>query len=116
MDSKDNQFLESDDESDVIEENSRVFDNDPTLLVRAEKLKGSRPGDVRVRLVRPSSPAFRRMGAGLLEATKVTQAPRSTLERIKRLLIGAPIATAQAELERLTKFKALAVLSSDAIS
>src|SRR5260221_6592353 len=35
---------------------------------------------------------------------------------VKRLLIGAPLASAQAETERLTKFKALAVLSSDAIS
>ena len=31
-------------------------------------------------------------------------------------MIGAPLATAQAEQERLSKFKALAVLSSDAIS
>src|SRR5437588_7024952 len=35
---------------------------------------------------------------------------------LKRLLIGSPLATAQQEQERLTKFKALAVLSSDAIS
>ncbi len=97
-------------------ENPAMIDDDPTLLIRAEELKGSRPGDVRVRLVRPSKPAFRRMGAGLLEATKVTLAPRSSLERIKRFLIGEPIATAEAELERLTKFKALAILSSDAIS
>ena len=38
------------------------------------------------------------------------------LYRAKRVLIGAPIANIQAEYERLTKFKALAVLSSDAIS
>src|SRR2546422_8501299 len=82
----------------------RVYEDDPSLLVRTEEVKGSRPGDVRVRLVRPSKPAFRRMGAGLLEATKVTLAPRSSLERIKRFLIGEPIATAQAEDERLTKF------------
>jgi amino acid transporter len=52
----------------------------------------------------------------LLEATEATQTPHALLGRIKRLLIGAPIPTARAEQERLTKFKALAVLSSDAIS
>lgn len=95
-------------------------DEDPSMLVRTEVRKGSRLGDERVRIVRPSQPSFRRLGAGLLEATTATQAPRTALERavyaIKRTLIGAPIATAQAENERLTKFKALAVLSSDAIS
>src|SRR5207247_4741340 len=65
---------------------------------------------------RPTHPAFRRLGYGLLEATEVTEAPHGVLGRIKRLLIGAPIPTARAEHERLTKFKALAVLSSDAIS
>ena len=58
--------------------------------------------------------------SGLLEATEAAQAPRTGLERftagVKRVLIGSPIATVQAEHERLTKFKALAVLSSDAIS
>jgi len=38
------------------------------------------------------------------------------LSRIKHLLIGIPISTARGGHERLTKFKALAVLSSDAIS
>jgi len=36
--------------------------------------------------------------------------------RTKRTLIGQPIATAQSDHERLTKIKALAVLSSDALS
>ena len=47
-------------------------------------------------------------------------APRSGLPwlytRLKRLLIGEPLATAAAGHERLTKVKALAVLSSDALS
>ncbi|MBO0796951.1 MAG: APC family permease, partial [Ktedonobacteraceae bacterium] len=70
--------------------------------------------------MRPSQHLFRRLGAGMLEATEATDAPRSRLETItmsmKRLLIGSPLASARAEHERLTKFKALAVLSSDAIS
>src|SRR2546428_671569 len=115
MDQPDMDSSESNDTGSP-KEKQAMIDDDPTLLVRAEELKGSRPGDVRVRFVRPSKPALRRMGAGLLEATKVTLAPRTGWERIKRFLIGEPIATAEAELERLTKFKALAILSSDAIS
>ncbi len=97
-----------------------VDEEDPSILMRTEVRKGSRLGDVRVRLVRPSHSMFRRLDSGLLEATEATQNARTPWERItrsaKRLLIGAPIATAQAEHERLTKFKALAVFSSDAIS
>src|SRR5918911_1772796 len=81
-------------------------DEDPSLLVRREMRQGSVPGNMRVRLVRPSHPSFRRISTGLLEATEETEAPRNTLERIiypvKRLFIGAPLATIQAEHERLT--------------
>lgn len=87
--------------------------DDPSLLVRSEVRRGPLPGDVRVCIVRPRSLSFRRVRTGLLEATEETEAPRNTLER---LLIGTPLTAAQAEHERLTKFKALAVLSSDAIS
>src|SRR5437660_969821 len=97
-----------------------VEKEDPSFLMRTEVRQGSRPGDVRVRWVRPTHEAFRRRSAGVLESTTEAEAPRTTLERvittIKRLLIGAPLATARAEQERLNKFKALAVLSSDAIS
>jgi len=97
-----------------------VEKEDPSFLMRTEVCQGSRPGDVRVRWVRPTHEAFRRRGAGVLEATTEAEAPRTSLERvtttIKRALIGAPLATARAEHERLNKFQALAVLSSDAIS
>jgi amino acid transporter len=97
-----------------------IEDEDPTLLRRAEVRTGSLPGNVRVRLVYPSKTSFKRVREGVLEATEVAHVPDKGLARlsynIKRLLIGAPLATAQAEHERLTKFKALAVLSSDAIS
>ena len=69
-----------------------------------------------MRSVFPRQRAFQHMGTGLLQATKVAQAPHGSLERLKRLLIGEPLATAESEHERLTKFKSLAVLSSDAIS
>src|SRR5215469_1067940 len=106
----------SNDEATTPHDPNASYEDDPTLLVRTEEVKGSRPGDVRVRIVRSNQRSFRRVRTGLLEATEATLAPRSNLERLKRLLIGTPVSTAQSEHERLTKFKALAVLSSDAIS
>lgn len=95
-------------------------EEDPSLLIHQEVLQGSRLGDVHVRWVRPSHPLFRRLDAGLLEATEHVDVPRTSWQRfntgLKRTLIGAPLATVRIEHERLTKFKALAVLSSDAIS
>ncbi len=113
MESENNQSLQGDAREDA---NPEIDEEDPSLLLRREVVKGSRPGDESVRLVPPRQRAFRRVSGGLLEATKVTLIPRNSSERLKRLLIGEPIATAQAEHERLTNFKALAVLSSDAIS
>lgn len=98
------------------EKEAVIGDNDPSLLIRTEERQGSKPGNVRVRLVRPSHTSFRRINTGLLEATDIVQEPHTVFDRLKRFLIGAPIATSRAEHERLTKFKALAVLSSDAIS
>src|SRR5436309_14690884 len=117
MDEKDDQSKVSGDVQDSSEEKQGLIsDDDPTFLVRPEVLKGRLIGDEHVRYEISRQSAFKRISAGLLEATEVTQAPHGTLERIKRLLIGSPLATAQQEQERLSKFKALAVLSSDAIS
>src|SRR6266568_3915384 len=122
MDDQDSQISpEGGSNKDVSRDKPVLIDeDDPTRLVRTEVRKGSFPGNERVRVVLPSQRAFRRIGTGMLEATEVTQAPRKGVGRVvsnvKRVFIGAPIATAQAEHERLTKFKALAVLSSDAIS
>src|SRR6266852_3476572 len=123
MDDQDNQNPESGNEKDVSRDNPKldlIEEDDPTRLVRTEVRKGSLLGNERVRITLPSQQSFRRLSTGLLEATELTQAPhgpiRKAIYNTKRFLIGAPIATAQAEQERLTKFKALAVLSSDAIS
>jgi hypothetical protein len=111
------QLLERDNERDTSEEKSNVSTaEDPSRLVHTEVCQGSLLGSEHIRFMLPSHPAFRRLGYGVLEATEVTEAPHSVLGRIKRFLIGAPIPTARADHERLTKFKALAVLSSDAIS
>src|SRR5258706_11094132 len=119
--SQDNRGQESMEASSITDQNAiLVEEDDPALLSHKEVLQGTLPGNTRVRIVRPSHQSFRRLSTGLLEATELTQAPRGGLSRvvynIKHVLIGAPLTTAQAEHERLTKFKALAVLSSDAIS
>lgn len=97
-----------------------TIEDDPALLTRAEFLSGKYPGQQRLRIIRPTRSALERVGQGVLKATEDTLKPRSGTERffysIRRFLIGRPLANEQAIHERLTKVKALAVLSSDAIS
>lgn len=87
-------------------------------LRREEVVKSSHPGDRTIRYSRNVGP-FRRAG-GRLVAGIETEAPRGSFGRftgrIKRVLIGRPISSEHAMHERLTKVKALAVLSSDALS
>ncbi len=68
----------------------------------------------------PRRSHFVRSGPGHIEATRLASEPDGGLARYlaraKLLVIGSPFATSQAIHERLTKFKALAVFSSDAIS
>src|SRR5215472_7874555 len=63
---------------------------------------------------------FRRLGPDRFEATELAAMPHSPLRRrlarTKRVLIGAPISSERSIHERLNKIRALAVLSSDAIS
>lgn len=79
---------------------------------------GSHPGERFVRVVRPRT--FRRSGQGTLTATTEVLEPRGGaarwLDSIKHLLIGQPLASADLIHERLSKVKALAVFSSDALS
>ncbi len=83
-----------------------------------EVKRGSHPGDryVRVR----HNPKFSRTGPGLLTATPRAEEPAGgaarVFYRLKKAVIGSPLATLQAQHERLSKTKALAVLSSDALS
>ena len=95
-------------------------ENDPAHLVRTELLSGTFLGDQRVRRTYATHSSLKRVDSGRLEATPETEIPKGGFGRfrynVKRTLIGAAIATAEQENERLTKVKALAVLSSDAIS
>src|SRR5215471_7045245 len=78
--------------------------------------RGARPGDQFVRIARHKS--FRKLGAGRYEIRGGQRASglSGLYTRFKRRIIGEPLATAAAGHERLTKVKALAVLSSDALS
>lgn len=83
-------------------------------------LPGPQPGNTYVRRSLPATREFRTLGAGTIEATEASLAPRSSrgklYEQVRRVVIGRRLATAEQVHERLTKVKALAVLSSDAIS
>jgi amino acid transporter len=75
-----------------------------------------RPGDAVVRVIRPKYQGFARRGAGHLEASVMLEEPRGIWGRVWRALVGAPIHSELEIHERLTKKKALAVFSSDALS
>jgi amino acid transporter len=84
-------------------------------------VRGSHVGDRYVRVVRqPRGQEFRRIGPGYLIAGEEASSGRGPVGRgfnkVKRFLIGQPLTTSSGIHERLTKVKALAVLSSDALS
>ena len=85
-----------------------------------QQIQGSHAGDRYVRVIRNQGDDFERAGPGHLVATEEAMEARGSVGRgfskAKRVLIGAPISTAEAGHQRLTKVKALAVLSSDALS
>jgi amino acid transporter len=85
-----------------------------------QQFQGSHVGDRYVRVIRQSKEDFQRVGPGYLVASEDASESRGpvgrTMQKVKRVLIGAPLTTAAAAHERLTKVKALAVLSSDALS
>jgi amino acid transporter len=91
-----------------------------TDLTGKQQIQGKHSGDRYVRVVRPQGEDFERAGPGHLVATPEASEPSGPIKRAymktKRVLIGAPLTTASAAHERLTKVKALAVLSSDALS
>ena len=93
---------------------------DPLLEVRERHRGLRRPGDVRVKIVRPFEAEFERGEEGRLVASERTVLQRtgwtSTLRAIRTFLIGRPISSTHEQHERLTKVKALAVFSSDNIS
>jgi amino acid transporter len=83
-------------------------------------LSGRKIGDRRVRVERPHAAYFRYSGPGQLRARESASAPTTPAgrawARVKAILLGRPLASEEEIGERLTKKKALAIFSSDAIS
>ena len=83
-------------------------------------LQGRKLGDRRVRVERPHAAYFRWSGPGQLTAKQAASAPTTPAgrawARVKALFIGRPLASEEELGERLSKKKALAIFSSDAIS
>jgi amino acid transporter len=83
-------------------------------------LKGRKIADRRVRVARPHSPFFRYAGPGQLVARPAASQPTTAsgrfFARVRAGLIGRPLASEEEIGERLSKKKALAIFSSDAIS
>ncbi|MCI0345048.1 MAG: APC family permease [Chloroflexi bacterium] len=83
-------------------------------------LQGRKLGDRRVVVERPHSAYFRWSGEGVMTARKSASVPRTPagrlLARIRATLFGTPLASGEELGERLSKRKALAIFSSDAIS
>ncbi len=91
----------------------------PDLKV-GEVRRGAKPGTRYVRVTRAAERPFLRTGAARWRATLVAERPRSRLGLLlfqaRHLVFGDPLATSRGIDERLSKVKALAVFSSDALS
>jgi len=82
-----------------------------------QPVRGVRPGDRYVRVLRPPQAGRPTAGPGLfVRRPRETESAHGAVHRLRRVLIGKPIATEHEHEERLTKVKALAVFSSDALS
>ena len=83
-------------------------------------LHGRKPGDRRVRVERPHAEFFRYAAPGQFVAREAASRPRTAtgraIERIRHALFGRRLSIHEDIDERLSKKKALAIFSSDAIS
>ncbi len=83
-------------------------------------LHGRKPADRRVRVDRPHAPFFRYLGPGQLVAKPAASLPLTPtgrlLWRLRAIVFGRALSNEEEIGERLSKTKALAIFSSDAIS
>jgi amino acid transporter len=83
-------------------------------------LQGRKLGDRRVRVERPHAAYFRYTPEGTLVAKEAASQPRTKMGRLlargRAVLFGRPLSSIEEISERLSKAKALAIFSSDAIS
>ncbi|MEX2246722.1 MAG: APC family permease [Dehalococcoidia bacterium] len=87
----------------------------------AEIIRGSQSGSRFARRIRPNQRRFERSpDEGVFTATARATAPRTRAEqlwmRVRRVAVGTPLATEELEEQKLPKWKALAVFSSDVLS
>jgi amino acid transporter len=89
-------------------------------MAEQRPLQGRKLGDRRVVVDRPHARYFRYLGPGVLEAKLEAQAPRTGYQRgmatLRAILFGRPLSSAADLAERLPKWKALPVFSSDVMS
>ena len=86
-------------------------------MERREHFRGSRPGNRRVRIVRPAD--FRRTAAGFVATERALErhgGVGGAWARVKGVLIGRRLASEEEEHERLSKKVGLAIMASDNIS
>jgi amino acid transporter len=90
------------------------------LIGGRRPLKGRKPADRRVRVERPHAPYFRYTGPGQMvakPAANVALTPFGRgMARVRAIVFGRPLSNEEEIGERLSKRKALAIFSSDAIS
>jgi amino acid transporter len=89
-------------------------------MAEQRPLQGRKLGDRRVVVDRPHARYFRYLAPGVLEAKLEAQAPRTVYQRrmaaVRGVLFGRPLSSAAELGERLPKWKALPVFSSDVMS
>jgi amino acid transporter len=89
-------------------------------MAEQRPLQGRKLGDRRVVVDRPHARYFRYLAPGVLEAKLEAQAPRTGYQRrmatLRGVLFGRPLSSAAELGERLPKWKALPIFSSDVMS
>jgi amino acid transporter len=105
-------------EEDVMNDTNDEVPGKETEEPNRDIIRGRHPGDRYVRVIRakdlPTSP--RAQHYFIAPPSVATTSLGRVFQRVHRTLIGNPIESAQAIHERLSKSKALAVFSSDALS
>ncbi len=81
-----------------------------------EVRRGTLPGNKYVRVLRAQDQVLKQVSPDYLVASEQLTKPRSVFGKVRRALVGRPIASEHAIHERLTNVKALAIFSSDALS
>src|SRR3954453_5990465 len=98
----------------------RSIVEDRGVIGGRRSLQGRKPGDKRVRVERPHAPYFRYTGKGQLTAKEAASVPTTrggrAIAKVRAIVLGRPLHQDEEIGERLSKTKALAIFSSDAIS